>query len=1029
MIRNKYTSLCLLMGIVLLSYFDLSAKTEIPLAFIKNVGQVTDQFGNARDDVHFQLKAGNGLNIFIASGAIYYQFCKADSAANTQVQRTIPGHTGKGSEVPAPGSYSMYRMDVELIGANRSAKIITEQRQDYHENYFTATTGKKGATALSYDRITYKDIYPNIDWVLYTTGGKLKHEFWVHEGGNVKDLRLRYGGATGLKIDSEGNLIASTPQGSVTEAAPISFQKDGKKVPSRFVLDGTQLSFETGEYTGDLIIDPSLYWATYYGGSLQEYPNGTATDGSGNVYITGHTESMAAIATIGAHQLYFAGGGHDVYLAKFNSSGAIQWATYYGGSDQDYGYGVATDGSGNVYITGFTFSAYGIATSGAFDTAISGGDAFLVKFNAAGARQWATYFGGSMLEECRGVATDASGDVYITGKTESSSGIATPGAHQTVFAGGTVYACDGFLAKFSSAGARLWATYYGGTDDDYGHDVATDASGNVYITGYTISVSGIATPGSYQATFGGGPDDAFLAKFSSTGSILWATYYGGSQNDQGHSLAIDGSGYVYMAGHTASSSGIVSPGAHQTSFASGVYDGFFTRFSSAGVRQWATYYGGSGLDYVYGIAADVSGNVFIAGYTQSYTGISTPGTYLVAHSGGLWDGYLAKFNNAGIRQWGSYFGGSSYDYASDVCTDAGTGVYIAGYTESGWAIATSGSYQPAYGGSTDAFLAKFDGSFIPPVVGPITGTATVCVGSNTTLSNTTTGGTWMSSSTGVAAVGYFSGVVTGIAPGTATIAYNTTAGTATIVVTVYAVPGPITAPLFDVCVGSNITLANATSGGTWSSSATGTATVGAGSGIVTGVAAGTASITYNRSGCYVTQEVTVLPLPDPAISGTYTVCAGYTVVLAGATPGGTWSSSDPGVGAVDAITGMVYGISPGATTIKYLVSNSCGTDSATQTVTVVAASLCTTGILPANGATTILHMYPNPSRGTFTIRSASSIEEKVDLIVVNMVGERVREFTIYTDHATEIELDQPPGIYFIKIVNGSPGYVAKLIIQ
>ncbi len=1046
--KIKYTSVSLLIGFFLFCNYDLSAKNQnrdpdspktaisatnssvgmqsTPLTFIENAGQITDQFGKTRSDIQFQLKTGTGLSIFIGSGAVHYQFCEANRSMDSQAHDPLLLQSGY--ETQNPGTYSMYRMDVGLIGANKSAKVLTEQIQNYHENYFTSKTGEEGATAFSYDKVTYKDIYPNIDWVLYTIGGKLKHEFIVHEGGNVGDIMLRYEGATSLKIDNEGKLVARTPQGSITEQAPITFQKDGKKVYSRYVLNGTVLKFETGNYTGELIIDPALFWGTYYGGSLQELPSSTAVDGAGNVYITGYTQSVAAIATTGAHQTMFAGT-EDVYLAKFNSTGAIQWATYYGDVGQDHAYGVATDASGNVYVAGRTTSSSGIATSGAHDTSIAIDDAFLVKFSSSGIRQWSTYYGGGGGEVAFSVATDASGNVFIAGKTTSSTDIATAGAYQTTFLGGTGYNCDAFLAKFSSVGTRIWATYYGGVDDDNAYDMAIDATGNVYITGYTISTTGIATSGAHQTTFGGGPNDAFLAKFNSTGVIQWSTYYGGIQNDIARSVAVDGIGNVYIAGHTASPSFIASPGAHQTVFAGGVYDCFIAKFNSSGIRQWGTYYGGSDIDYGFGIATDGSGNVFLGGETRSISGISTPGTHQPTRGVTYSDGFLAKLNGSGVRQWGSYFGGGSYDYASDVCVDASGGVFITGHTESTWGIATSGAYQTTYGGSFDAFLAKFDGSFIPTLTGPITGTATLCIGGTTTLTNATAGGTWRSGTTSVAAVGVFTGVVTGIAAGTSTISYIAPSGTVTLVVTVSATPAPITAPSFDVCVGSNITLSSATAGGWWSSSSSGTAAIGSSTGIVTGVSTATATISYTYLGCYTTNTVTVLAIPSPAISGTYTVCPGHSLALAGATPGGTWSSSNPSVGTVDASLGVVDGISTGTTMIKYIVSNICGSDSATQVITVVPASSCTTGIINPNTEAAILSIYPNPSQGSVTIKMESPIDEQLNFVVTNIVGEKIKEFTGYANQTIKINIKQPPGIYYIKTVSGTNSYVAKLMIQ
>src|SRR5205807_2269372 len=164
-----------------------------------------------------------------------------------------------------------------------------------------------------------------------------------------------------------------------------------------------------------------------------------------------------------------------------------------------------------------------------------------------------------------GISTDASGSIYIIGRTLSATGIATSGAYQTSNAGNF----DVFLAKFSSSGSRTWATYYGGSDDDEGYGVSIDGSGNVYVTGNARSTSGIATSGAYQTSYKGGfvLGDAFVSKFSNSGSLIWATYYGGSNDDLGNGICTDASGNIFISGYTSSSNGIATSGAYQTSYA------------------------------------------------------------------------------------------------------------------------------------------------------------------------------------------------------------------------------------------------------------------------------------------------------------------------------------------------------------------------------------------------------------------------------------------------------------------------------
>ena len=379
------------------------------------------------------------------------------------------------------------------------------------------------------------------------------------------------------------------------------------------------------------------------------------------------------------------------------------WGTYYGGSRYEYESSCATDASGNVYLAGRTSSTTGIATTGAHQTTSGGSyDAFLVKFNSSGVRQWGTYYGGTGREIGLSCATDASGNVYLAGYTNSTTGIATTGAHQTTSGGSD----DAFLVKFNSSGVRQWGTYYGGTGQDYGLSCATDTSGNIYLAGITRSTSGIATTGAHQTNHGG-YRDAFLVKFNSSGVRQWGTYYGGRGYTYGHYCTTDVSGNVYLTGYTPSTTGIATTGAHQTTYSGNQSDAFLVKFNSSGVRQWGTYYGGKGGVVGNSCATDTSGNVYLAGYTGSTTGIATTSAHDTA-IGGLNDAFLVKFNSSGVRQWGTYYGGTGSEYGYSCATDASGNVYLSGSTGSTTGIATIGAHLATYGGSVDAFLVKFD---------------------------------------------------------------------------------------------------------------------------------------------------------------------------------------------------------------------------------------------------------------------------------------------------------------------------------
>jgi hypothetical protein len=373
----------------------------------------------------------------------------------------------------------------------------------------------------------YHDVYPKIDWVLYTQNGALKHEFVVRLGGDPANIKLRYNGATDLRIGKNGDLIAQTPLGTVKEHAPYSYDANKHVVSSRFVLDGQVLQYQTGHYSGTLTIDPSVLWATYYGSTDDDVIFRVVRSSGGDIYSTGITNSVTGMATSGAHQTIEAGS-DDAFLTRHDNAGNLLWATYYGGSANDRGWESAIDPAGNIYICGRTGSSSGIATSGSHQPSLTGlTDGFLAKFNSSGSRIWATYYGGYDWETASGVTCDASGNVYLVGQTSSTSNIASFGAWQTMVAGGD----DGFIAKFTSAGVRVWGTYCGGPNNDEFYRAVVDGSGNIYLGGMGTSPSGIASAGAHQTVYGGGVKDAIFAKFSSTGSRLWCTYFGGSGDD------------------------------------------------------------------------------------------------------------------------------------------------------------------------------------------------------------------------------------------------------------------------------------------------------------------------------------------------------------------------------------------------------------------------------------------------------------------------------------------------------------------
>jgi hypothetical protein len=389
----------------------------------------------------------------------------------------------------------------------------------------------------------------------------------------------------------------------------------------------------------------SLLWGTYYGGDQDDYAYGITVDAADNVYLTGYTYSDTLIATSGAFDTICAGA--DVFIAKFNPTGtSLLWGTYYGGTGEDKAYSLAIDSSDNIYLVGSTTTHSGMGTPGAYQTFYGGGnsDMFIAKFDSTGTnRLWGTYFGAPAEDVGYAIALDGNNNVYLTGRC-SSGGLASAGSYQQIYGGGNF---DALVAKFNSTGSnRIWGTYYGGTGQDEGFAISVDTTNNVYVTGRTSSTTTISTVGSWQQTYGGGNYDAFVSKFSPSGSVLsWGSYLGGNSVDYGYDIQSDYDGSVYVVGLTHGGTNLTTSNSFQPLFAGGTYDSFITKFYMAGASvAWSTFYGGNGTDYSYALTLNSANDLYLTGITSSNANISTPGSYQTSLIGIPSDAFVAKFS-------------------------------------------------------------------------------------------------------------------------------------------------------------------------------------------------------------------------------------------------------------------------------------------------------------------------------------------------------------------------------------------------
>lgn len=433
----------------------------------------------------------------------------------------------------------------------------------------------------------------------------------------------------------------------------------------------------------------AMLWSTYYGGNADDRGEGIAADNLGNVYVTGGTRSSNfplknlpgaynQASNTGATAYY------DIMILKFDASGVCQWATTYGGENGDKGMAITTDNSNNVYITGYagcnnfpTFDPGGGAfhdnTYGGGDCTdfYLGGDACVIKFDAAGVRQWATLLGGNGVDVGLDIKVSPyNGNIFVTGFAKSTNFTRlnpTPGTSyfQNIMGGSGFLYGDAYVTEFNGTNySMLWSTYYGGDGSDAGEGIDVDANGNVFIVGSSAStnlpVQNLA--GAYNQANLAGPlampfysyGDWFIVKFDNTRARQWATYYGGTRSEVALDVTVDPCGNLFVTGRTCSAdfptlTGGVAyyyDGSHNGG--TGIYgDIAIVSFDNNGVHTWGTFYGGSGdNDAGWELSLDWKGKAFVTGeYSSSGLGVNPTGGayYDGTYNGGPNDAYVLSF--------------------------------------------------------------------------------------------------------------------------------------------------------------------------------------------------------------------------------------------------------------------------------------------------------------------------------------------------------------------------------------------------
>jgi len=620
----------------------LEAYGELPMLFIKNQGQLDEA-------VKYYIKTPAQTLYFTKDSIIFdltrYDRAEADARDDRQTERLV--------------------FSLEIIGANSQTTIESVGKYNTVVNYFIGNDPEKWHTSIpAYKEVMYHDIYKSIDLRLYSRGEALAYDFIVRPGANPNDITLAYSHIDNLAVEND-ELVISTAFGNILQSPPYIYQQIADKkveIEGGFsVASDNAYGFHIAAYNKSypLIIDPTLTYSTYLGGSDVDEAWGVAVDAEGCAYVTGYTGSNDFPTHNPFDGIY--AGDRDVFVTKLSPNGdALVYSTYLGGGSPDGGFGIAVDSVGCAYVTGDTLSS-DFPTQNPYDGTHCGGhNIFVTKLSAGGD----TLIYSTFLDQTNignGIAVDSAGCAYVTGWVWRGT-------------------YDSFVTKLSSAGdALVYSIYLGGSGHDMGDGITVDAEGCAYVTGKTGSTD-FPTQNPIQGTYGGSDWDAFVAKLAPDGdALVYSTYLGGNEYDIGHDITVDAEGCAYVMGSTASDNFPTQnplQGTHAVH-----YDAFVAKLTAEGdALVYSTYLGGNAPDSGGGIALDSAGCAYITGSTSS-TDFPTQNP-IYTYTGGD-DAFVAKLTPTGdALVYSTYLGGSSLECGRSIAVDSVGCAYVTGYTES-----------------------------------------------------------------------------------------------------------------------------------------------------------------------------------------------------------------------------------------------------------------------------------------------------------------------------------------------------------
>jgi hypothetical protein len=683
---------------------------SLPLSFERNMGQ-------AAEDVEF-LAHGTKYTVFLGADEMVLALSRPHLPENNGIRALVRGKISRSDSAVSV-------LHINFAGAATGNGLQGLQELPGKANYFLGNNPAHWHRDVpTFARIEHKNLYAGIGVQYYGYQGGLEYDFLVSPGADAGAIQLRLQGASRLRPTAEGDLAVDIDGSELRLKKPVAYQEQRgtrKLVEAGYVLNGgNQIGFRLAAYDHrrTIVIDPQLRYSTYLGGGLDDGATAIALDRERNAYVTGFTNSPNFPVTAGGVQAVSC---NCAFVTKINASGtALVYSTLLGGGN-DEGFGIAVDSSGNAYVTGDTSFASFPTTASAFQSANGGDrDAFLSKLDPSGSTLlYSSYLGGNAQDQGTTVAVDNSGNAYVGGLScpgcialSTDTFPTTPGAFQTAFGGGSQ---DGWIAHLdtmkSGAASLVYSTFLGGSSVDSVTDIALRDT-RIYATGETESTDFPVTPGAFQkvcAVATRGCADAFVTQLNHDGSaLIYSTYLGGTDTDDGNGIALDLKGNAYITGDTRSMDFPIKHPLQATNHG-GVNgeDAFVAKLNPTGSALiYSTYLGGSGDEVGFGIAVDKFANAHVTGLTYS-TNFPTKSPIQVANAGNI-DVFVSKLNEAGNHLvFSTYLGGAQNDLGLRIRVDSRRAAYVAGESASSNFPATPGALQTTYGGGgRDGFVTK-----------------------------------------------------------------------------------------------------------------------------------------------------------------------------------------------------------------------------------------------------------------------------------------------------------------------------------